>query len=118
MTVARAALAASLAVISTTAPALAAGPNDVLPDAPAKALVIRACTNCHQAPQIVAKRHTADEWDALMGKMIDRGARLTDDEADQVYGYLVRYFGPTPAGKVAAESPVKPAAKAIAKVGG
>lgn len=76
------------------APALAAGPNDVLPEAPAKAIVIRACTNCHQAPQIVAKRLTPEAWDAMMGKMIDRGARMTEDEEAQVYDYLVANFGP------------------------
>jgi hypothetical protein len=72
----------------------AAGPNDVLPDAPAKALVVRACTGCHQASQIVAKRLTAEEWDVTLGKMVDRGARLTDAEQDEVYDYLVKYFGP------------------------
>jgi hypothetical protein len=81
------------------APALAAGPNDVLPEAPAKALVVRACTSCHQAPQFVAKRHTAEEWDELVAKMVDRGARLTEAEQDQVYAYLVRYFGPRPTAK-------------------
>ena len=93
----RAAFAAGLMGLAFGPPALAAGPNDVLPEAPAKVLVVRACTSCHQAPQIVAKRHTADEWDDLLGRMLDRGARLTDAEQDQVYEYLVKYFGPAPA---------------------
>jgi len=72
---------------------IAAGPNDILPEAPAKVLVVRACTGCHQAPQVVAKRLTAEEWDVMLGKMVDRGARLTEAEQDQVYDYLVTYFG-------------------------
>ena len=76
------------------ASAIAAGPSDILPEAPAKALVVRACTGCHQASQVVAKRLTAEEWDVMLGKMMDRGARLTDGEQDQVYDYLVKYFGP------------------------
>lgn len=79
-----------------------AAPNDVLPESPAKAVVVRACTSCHQAPMVVAKRRTADQWDEVIGKMIDRGARMTEAEQDQVYDYLVRYFGPAnaaPAGK-------------------
>lgn len=83
----------ALAALVLAAAGAAAGPNDVLPEAPAKAVVVRACTGCHQAAQIVAKRLTADEWDAMLGKMVDRGARLTDAEQDEVYDYLVKYFG-------------------------
>lgn len=89
------AIAAIIPALWSTA-ALAA-PNDVLPDGPGKPLVVRACTTCHQAPMVVAKRRTADQWDEVLGKMIDRGARLTDAEQDQVYDYLVRNFGPAPA---------------------
>lgn len=74
-----------------------AAPNDALPEAPGKAVVVRACTSCHQAPMVVAKRRTADQWDEVIGKMIDRGARMTEAEQDQVYDYLVRYFGPVDA---------------------
>lgn len=92
----RSLLAAGLVAVAmaVAASAVAAGPNDILPEAPAKALVIRACTGCHQASQVVAKRQTAEEWDVTLGKMMDRGARLTDAEQDQVYDYLVKYFGP------------------------
>jgi hypothetical protein len=77
----------------------AAGPNDLLPEDPAKPLVVRACTTCHQAPQIVAKRHTAEEWDQLVGVMVDRGARANEDEQQQIVDYLTKYFGPAaPAG--------------------
>lgn len=93
MALPRALPAAVLAAVAVTAPAGATGPNDVLPEAPAKVLVVRACTSCHQAAQIVAKRLTADEWDVMVGKMVDRGARLTEPEQDQVYDYLVKYFG-------------------------
>ncbi len=76
--------------------AIAAGPNDVLPEAPGKTLVVKACTSCHQAPQIVTKRHTSDEWDELLAKMVARGAALTEAEQDQVFDYLVAQFGPEP----------------------
>ena len=102
MTFPRALLALGVCVLASAAPAGAQGPNDILPEAPAKALVVRACTACHQAPQIVAKRLSADEWDAMLGKMVDRGATLTEDEQDQVYDYLVKYFGP---GSAAAPAP-------------
>ena len=95
------------ALLCAPAAASAASSNDVLPEAPAKAVVVRACTTCHQAPQIIAKRHTAEEWDVVVGKMVDRGARATDDEQDEIITYLTKYFGPTPA-----KAPAKPAAGA------
>jgi len=97
MTLLRALLAPGLALFAAALPAAAEGPDDILPEAPAKALVVRACTACHQAPVVVAKRRTAEEWDEMIGKMVDRGAALTDAEQDQVYDYLVKNFGPEPA---------------------
>src|SRR5438105_4387386 len=93
MTIAQIPLAAGLLLLAAL-PALAQGPNDVLPEAPAKALVVKGRTACHQAPQIVAKRRTAEEWDEVIGKMVDRGAPLTEAEQDQVYDYMVKNFGP------------------------
>jgi hypothetical protein len=95
MTSLRFTAALGLAALALTAPpALAAGPNDILPEAPAKAVIVRACTSCHQAPQIVIKPHTDEEWNALIGIMMDRGAKLSEPEQDQVLDYLVKYFGP------------------------
>jgi hypothetical protein len=98
MTLLKALLIPGVILFAAALPASAEGPDDILPEAPAKALVVRACTACHQAPMVVAKRRTAEEWDEMIGKMVDRGAALTDAEQDQVYDYLVKYFGPeTPA---------------------
>jgi hypothetical protein len=96
MTARRVRLALGLTLCLAAGVARAQSPNDILPEAPAKAVVVRACTTCHQAAQVVVRRHTQAEWDELVGKMIDRGARLTDDEQDQVIAYLAKYFGPTP----------------------
>jgi cytochrome c5 len=91
-----AALACAAAV-----PALAAGPNDVLPAAPAKAVILRACVMCHEASFVVAKRRTADQWDEVVGKMVDRGAAVDEDEQEAIVAYLAKYFGPTSANPAA-----------------
>jgi hypothetical protein len=98
MTPTRAALAPALAVLALTAaivslPARAQAPADPLPEGPGKALVASACTVCHQIEVVTAQRHTAAEWDEVIGKMIDRGATLTDAEQDQVQDYLAKNFG-------------------------
>jgi hypothetical protein len=91
--------AAILFAIAATA--FAQGPDNILPEAPAKAVILRACTSCHQPTVIVAKPHTADEWDEIVGKMIGRGAELTDAEQDQVISYFAKNFGPKAPGSPA-----------------
>jgi cytochrome c5 len=67
---------------------------DVLPAAPERALVVRTCAACHAPEVVVAKRHSADEWDEIIAKMVDRGAVATDDEQQQILSYLTKFFGP------------------------
>ncbi len=89
-----AAAALSLGLTSTT---LAQNPNDGLPDGPGKELILRSCTMCHSAAQIVYKPRAPDDWTDLIGKMVDRGAALTPEEQDAVYAYLLKNFGAKPA---------------------
>jgi cytochrome c5 len=67
---------------------------DVFPPAPQRNLVVRACAACHAPEMVVAKRHTADEWDEIIAKMVDRGAVASDEEQQQILEYLVKFFGP------------------------
>ena len=66
----------------------------MFPAAPQRELVVRACAACHEPELVVAKHHTADEWDAIIAKMMDRGAVATEDEQQQILEYLLKYFGP------------------------
>ena len=66
----------------------------VFPAGPERALVVRTCTACHAPELVIAKRHTADEWDDIIAKMVDRGAQANDMEQQQILEYLVRFFGP------------------------
>ena len=123
MTLTRAALAPgpTLAVVAVLAlaaavislPARAQAPADPLPESPGKALVASACTVCHQIEVVTAQRHTAAEWGDVVGKMVDRGATLTDAEQDQVQDYLAKNFGvagaAAPATAPAEASPAQPA---------
>jgi mono/diheme cytochrome c family protein len=91
--------AASAAVWLGVQAPRAAESADLLPEAPAKAVILRACANCHQPAEIVAKRRTAEDWDAVIAKMLGLGAQLSEAEEEQVYTYLAANFGPEkPAG--------------------
>ncbi len=97
--------AAAALCLGLTTTALAQNPVDGLPDEPGKELILRSCTMCHSAAQIVYKPRAPEDWTDLIGRMVDRGAALTPEEQDAVYAYLVKNFGAKPA--VAAEGAAK-----------
>ena len=91
-----------LVLISSIDPAAAAAATDqqpppppptILPPAAQRDLVIRVCSACHAPEMITAKRHTSDEWDDIIAKMVDHGARANDLEQEQILAYLVRFYG-------------------------
>ncbi len=86
-----------LMLIAGTASAAerAATGSSVFPAAPERDLVARACTACHAPELVIAKRHTPEEWDDIIAKMVDRGAQANEAEQLQILTYLVRFFGPT-----------------------
>jgi hypothetical protein len=72
---------------------LVAHAQDPFPAAPERDLVMRTCSGCH-APEIVtAKRRTEQEWDDIIGKMVDHGAQANESQQEQILAYLVRFFG-------------------------
>ena len=92
-----AALAFTLLIASCAladAPPTAAASTSVFPAAPQRDLVVRTCAACHAPEIVVAKRHTADEWDEIIAKMVDRGAVANEAEQQQILDYLAKFFGP------------------------
>ena len=97
-------LLAAASALALAAAAHAQAP-DPLPDDPAKTVIMNACTTCHDTGLITVKPRTPDEWEALVGKMIDRGAVLTPDEKTQVVAYLAKNLGAKPADAAPAPAP-------------
>jgi cytochrome c5 len=92
-------LVGGLAVTLGLGVAIAAAqePKDLLPEGPGKGVIERACVMCHPVSQIVYKPRAPDDWQDLIGRMIDRGADVTPEEQDALYAYLVKNFGKAPA---------------------
>lgn len=65
-----------------------------LPDGHGKDLVMRACVKCHNLKVITTKRASEEEWTRSVDNMVNRGAVLSDDEADEVIDYLSQNFRP------------------------
>lgn len=79
-----------------TATALHAQVNEPLkslPAAPEHDLVVHVCSGCHAPEMIAARRRSALEWDDIIARMVDHGARATEAQQDQILDYLVRFYG-------------------------
>ena len=64
-----------------------------LPDGAGKDLVLKVCTQCHDATRIASKKQTKEEWNETVDKMAVRGARASDEEFETIVTYLTKYFG-------------------------
>ena len=85
--------AVAFATLALSAQVAFGSETQVFPEAPQRNLVVRACAACHAPEMVVAKRHTPEEWDDIIAKMVDRGAVATDEEQQQILDYLVKFFG-------------------------
>ena len=74
----------------------AADAQSELPEGKGKAVVERACSQCHGLEYVTNSHMTKERWTNIVDNMVQRGATLSDEEFDQVIDYLVKHFGRTP----------------------
>jgi len=86
-------LALGILIVARSLTARAADSSNVLPEGKYRDLVVRTCAVCHSIDHVVSQRRSADEWDNILGTMLDRGAQATDTEQAQILEYLVSNFG-------------------------
>lgn len=81
------ALALCLALSVPVAEAL-----DRLPPGPGRDTMKKVCSGCHSAENVVGMGKTQEEWGKVVGEMVERGAKGTDDEFNDVVDYLAAHF--------------------------
>jgi competence protein ComEA len=64
-----------------------------LPEGENKKLVEKICLDCHGAENFVTRRLDKEGWEKVIGEMIERGAKGSDDDFDKVVAYLTAKFG-------------------------
>lgn len=66
-----------------------------LPDDNGKALILAACTRCHELRGLAAYRGywAKPQWTAMVESMVKNGAVLTPSQIDEAAEYLARHFG-------------------------
>jgi competence protein ComEA len=77
----------AIVLFSSTAPAFAQ-----LPEGPGKDTLVKVCGTCHQAERAASVRLTREGWEEVIGDMIKRGARGTDEEFKAALDYLATNF--------------------------
>ena len=82
-------LAGAVILLATTARSASA---QALPDGPGKAELQKVCGTCHQAERSAAVRLTREGWEGVIGDMVTRGARGTDEEFAAILDYLAKNF--------------------------
>ncbi|MGH9374275.1 MAG: helix-hairpin-helix domain-containing protein [Vicinamibacterales bacterium] len=77
-------------------PSLLAAPSAIaaqqLPDGPGKPELVKVCGACHAAERSTAVRLTREGWEGVIGDMIQRGAKGTDEEFTAILDYLSKHF--------------------------
>ena len=53
----------------------------------------RACTMCHPISRVEQSRFPEERWRVVMVDMRERGAKITDEELEQLAEWLGRVWG-------------------------
>lgn len=72
------------------------------PQVNGKAVLQRACVQCHEVGVATRSRYTEDGWRRLVQTMVQRGAVLSEPEIADVIAYLTKHFGKTNVNKATA----------------
>ena len=62
-------------------------------DDPSAELFAQTCNRCHDGARITAIRRTKIEWEEVINKMIERGATASEEDFQNVFGFLRRHYG-------------------------
>jgi len=69
-------------------------PVSQLPDGPNREVAQRICSGCHSVQMFVGRGMTREQWGGVVSNMIGRGAKISDEEFDQIVDYLGKTFPP------------------------
>jgi len=69
-------------------------PASPLPDGPNRETAQRICSGCHSVQMFLGRGMTREQWGGVVSNMIGRGAKMSDQEFDQVVDYLATALPP------------------------
>lgn len=98
----------TILALALAAAARAQAPLPTLKPGAGQQTVQALCTRCHAIGLVIARPHTADEWDEIIGKMLDKGMVASDDQLDEVAAYLAKNYGPSSTQGAASSAAARP----------
>jgi cytochrome c5 len=72
-----------------------AKPAVVMPEGDGKAIAVEFCQDCHMLTNLTKAHKSLDDWKDTVQTMMDRGARIPQEQVDTLVAYLVKNFGLT-----------------------
>jgi mono/diheme cytochrome c family protein len=76
------------------APPSSPAPTDSgLPEGEGRALTQQVCGQCHSVGMFASQRHTQDEWNEVIGRMMAKGMTAAEDDLYDVSDYLAANLG-------------------------
>ncbi|MGE7197171.1 hypothetical protein [Brevundimonas naejangsanensis] len=79
--------------VRTASSAPAAAVPSSLPEGEGRALTQQICGQCHSVGVFASQRHTQDEWNEVIGRMMAKGMTAADDDLYDVSDYLAAHLG-------------------------
>jgi hypothetical protein len=65
-----------------------------LPDGAGKTILLNTCTVCHDLGRVRRQGGTRDDWNDILGAMLNEGAMLSEQDYPVLLAYLTRNFKP------------------------
>jgi cytochrome c5 len=85
--------AMTLMIASIVFAAISCGGQQPPPNGGAELLEQR-CSACHPASRAMNQKKTAEEWETTVKRMMDKGAKLTEEEKQTLVNYLAATYKP------------------------
>jgi mono/diheme cytochrome c family protein len=85
-----------------------------MPEGDGKAIAVEYCQDCHMLTNLTKAHKSLDDWKDTVQTMMDRGARLPQEQMDTLVQYLAKNFGDKYADSAAKDTPPAAAPAAAA----
>jgi cytochrome c5 len=65
-----------------------------LPEGQGKTILLNTCTVCHDLGRVRTQGRTPEDWNDILGTMLNEGAMLSEQDYPVLLAYLARNFKP------------------------
>lgn len=72
---------------------VASAAPSALPDGAGREMTQRVCGQCHSVGMFATQRHSQDEWNQVISRMMAKGMTASEDDLYEVSDYLAENLG-------------------------